>query len=157
MAKQERMYQYFLRSNLKNVSTTSKELEGLMIMEKPYSHDASLSLGDFIRGIPLFKLGSRTLVRMIHYQIHATAIRKQLIQDPYWYLSLIVVAPQFQGQGFASRLLKPILYQAEREKQRVFLETHHPENIPIYERFGFQVVNAVTIAQTNFHHFCLIR
>ncbi len=155
--KQERLYRYFLKRNMKNVYTTSTELEGLMIVERPDSHNDEFTISDLFLGLPLFKLGVGTIKKMINFQINAVKIRKQLIRDPYWYVVLIAIAPEFQGRGFASRLLKPILLQAEQEKEYVFLETHNPKNIPIYEKLGFKIMDSTIIEHTHLYHYCLIR
>jgi len=155
--KQEMLYRYFLRRNMKNVHTTSKDLEGFMVAERPGSHNDELTISDLFMGFSLMKLGTGTIKKMINFQLNAIKIRKQLIKDPYWYVVLIAIAPEFQGQGFASKLLKPLLLQAEREKEPVFLETHNPKNIPIYEKLGFKIIDSTIIEHTCLYHYCLIK
>jgi len=157
MSAQVLMYRYLLQGNPRNIYSTSERMEGLMILEKPYAHGGAFSVADFFAGVPLLQIGFSSLKKMIHFQINAISIRKRLVKDPYWYLQLIAVAPEHQGRGFASRLLKPILHQAEKEKTPVFLETHNPQNIPIYKNFGFQVVDSIKMESANFYHYCLIK
>jgi len=157
MSAQVLMYRYLLQGNPRNIYTTSERMEGLMILEKPYTHSGAFSIADFFAGMSLLQIGFSSLKKMIHFQINATSIRKRLVRDPYWYLQLIAVAPEHQGRGFASRLLKPILLQAEKEKTPVFLETHNPQNIPIYKNFGFRVVDSIKMESANFYHYCLIK
>ncbi len=158
LRRQRMMYSYFLRRNIKNVHTTSGELEGLMIMEGPYSHNDKWTLSDLFLGAPLvFRLEFRTIRKMMDFQTNAIRIRERLVKDPYWYLALIAVAPEFQGKGFASKLLKPILFQAEAKKEHVFLETHNPNNIPIYEKLGFRIIDSIPMGNAEFWHYCMIR
>ena len=48
-------------------------------------------------------------------------------------------APERQGRGWGSRLMRPILERADRERRAVTLETAQPRNLPLYVRHGFAV------------------
>ena len=157
LSRQRLLYTYFLTSNIPNIQITSPELEGLMVLEKHAAQPEKPTFPDLFSGRRLFKFGLGTLQKMIHFQIQALHIRKRLIQRPYWYLSLIAVAPEFQGQGFASRLLRPVLAQADAANTPVFLETHNPSNLPVYERLGFKIIATVRIKNTPLAHYCLRR
>ena len=67
--------------------------------------------------------------------------------EPHWYLSVIGVAPDLQRKGFGGALLNPMLERADREHMLTYLETFRPENVPYYERFGFQVVGESDIPE----------
>ena len=60
-------------------------------------------------------------------------------QEPHWYLSTIGVAPTEQRRGFGSALIAVMLERADRDGVMTYLETFTPDNVPYYERFGFQV------------------
>jgi len=53
------------------------------------------------------------------------------------------VDPVFQGRGYATSLLAPRLKQADAEGTLCYLESSKADNIPIYEHFGFTVVEVV--------------
>ena len=154
---QERMYKYFLSTNLNNISVTSKELEGLMVLEKSGSYKTKLTGSDILGGLSLFKLGLGTIARMIIFQSHALTIRNRLIKAPYWYLSLIVVAPEYQGKGFASKLLKSAIAKADEAQKHIFLETHNPKNLPLYEKFGFRLLDSIILEPSHLWHYCMTR
>ena len=59
---------------------------------------------------------------------------------PRWYLGVLGVAPERQGQGLGTRLMQPVLERADREGLPVTLETGQPRNLPIYRRHGFEVL-----------------
>ena len=61
----------------------------------------------------------------------------QHIEPSTWYLSILGVAPQAQGQGLGTRLLAPTLVEADQAGAACYLETFSPRNIPFYERLGF--------------------
>jgi ribosomal protein S18 acetylase RimI-like enzyme len=59
--------------------------------------------------------------------------------EPHWYLSVLGVAPSHQRRGVGRSLIEPILERADRERALTSLETFKAENVPYYERFGFEV------------------
>ena len=59
---------------------------------------------------------------------------------PHWYLQVLGVAPNQQGRGHARRLLAPVLALCDRDRHGAFLETCEPDNLPLYRRFGFEVI-----------------
>ena len=63
--------------------------------------------------------------------------------EPHWFLPLIAVDPAQQGKGYGSALLQPVLTRCDREKKLAYLESSNPRNIPLYERYGFEVMGAI--------------
>ena len=55
-----------------------------------------------------------------------------------WYLSIVGIAPSWQGQGLGARLLAPALARATAHRRPCYLETFTPRNLPFYERLGFR-------------------
>jgi GNAT superfamily N-acetyltransferase len=60
---------------------------------------------------------------------------------PHWYLVVMSVRPERQGQGLGTALVKPILERADRDGMVCRLETADPNNVPFYQRLGFDVVD----------------
>lgn len=67
-------------------------------------------------------------------------MQKQYAPDPHYYLNTISVLPEAQGQGLASKLIRPILAQADREGVSTYTETMTPSNVGLYQHYGFQVM-----------------
>jgi len=63
--------------------------------------------------------------------------------QPHWYLSMIGVDPARQGRGLGSALLKHTLAAIDDEGVAAYLESSNPKNIPLYERFGFEVTGQI--------------
>jgi ribosomal protein S18 acetylase RimI-like enzyme len=59
---------------------------------------------------------------------------------PHWYLLILGVEPDAQGQGMGGSLIAPILRRADDEGTPCFLNTHKPSNVAFYQRYGFTVV-----------------
>jgi GNAT superfamily N-acetyltransferase len=66
-------------------------------------------------------------------------------QAPHWYLAVLGTDPPRQGRGLASAALAPVLGRCDAERAAAYLETATPENIPFYERHGFEVTGEVTL------------
>ncbi len=65
-----------------------------------------------------------------------------LLAEPHekmYYLSLLAVAPEWQGQGTGSALLKPMLARIDAEGMPAYLSTDTQGARRLYERHGFQV------------------
>jgi ribosomal protein S18 acetylase RimI-like enzyme len=59
------------------------------------------------------------------------------------------VDPAYQGKGYASRLLKPMLARIDRENMPCYLDTEEEKNVSIYQHFGFKVLEEVKIPSTD--------
>jgi len=152
------LYTYILKIQFDNVSKTSPKIEGLIIWEKPFEHHSSISIKNIVLGLNLvFKLGFGSLIKMVKYYTWAVKIRNRYIDDPYWYLDVIVVDPLYQGRGFASTLIRPILEIAGKKKEKIYLETQNKDNITIYQKYGFRLVQRFVISGTNLDHFVMIK
>ncbi|MEP6759236.1 MAG: GNAT family N-acetyltransferase [Actinomycetota bacterium] len=63
-----------------------------------------------------------------------------LPDDPCWFLDILAVDASARGRGHGTRLIEHGLARAHAERLPAFLETSRPDNVALYERFGFQVV-----------------
>ncbi|MEE4023074.1 GNAT family N-acetyltransferase [Gordonia sp. PKS22-38] len=68
------------------------------------------------------------------------AFAKHRPKEPHWYLGQIG-APE-RGQGIGTTLLEARLADIEGP---AYLESSNERNIPLYERFGFQVTGEITL------------
>lgn len=63
--------------------------------------------------------------------------------EPHWYLSMVGVDPARQGRGHGSALLKAGLARCDADGLPAYLESSNPKNVPLYERFGFEVMGLI--------------
>ena len=68
-------------------------------------------------------------------------LHQKLMPDPHWYLMMLGVSPQAQGQGIGGKLIQPVLEEADRSNVPCYLETTTPAAVRFYERNGFQVIH----------------
>ena len=109
-------------------------------------------------GFPvMLKMGGGALVRSMRYTEYASAVHKRHSPRPHWYLQFIGVDPMSQGKGYASRLLKPMLARIDTEGSSCFLETQNRENVPIYQHYGYRVVEEAVVPGTEIGHWAMLR
>lgn len=68
------------------------------------------------------------------------ALRRDAAPPEHWYLLLLGVEPDAQGQRLGTRLMAPMFAQADRDGRAIYLETSTPSNVPYYQRHGFEIV-----------------
>ncbi len=140
------------------VYTSSEKLEGVAAWLPPGK--APFGGWQVIRSVPLsilFRFVRQGASRMRAYDRHWSNLHRKLVPYSYWYLHIIAVDPVHHGQGFASRLVRPVLERIDRERMSCFLETHAESNVAIYRRFGFETISKDKIPGTELTSFAMLR
>ncbi len=75
----------------------------------------------------------------------------------HWFLVVIGVKPEFQGKGYAGKMLLPVLHQIEKEGLPCFTDTQDQNKVGLYEHFGFKVMEEMTIPKTGVTTWGLLR
>jgi ribosomal protein S18 acetylase RimI-like enzyme len=140
---------------------TSPNMEGVAIWFP--SDKAEISIWKAIRvgGLSLihdFLTSGRDFVpKLLAYNEYASKIHNRHAPFPHLYLNLLGVDPNYQGRGYASALIKPMLTRIDGEHLPCFLETHNERSVPIYKHFGFKIVEEGTIPGTDIVHHAMLR
>ncbi|MFC1948799.1 GNAT family N-acetyltransferase [Chloroflexota bacterium] len=92
-----------------------------------------------------FRIGWRANRRFAHFNKYFKAMQERNTPERYWYLDMLGVAPVFQGKGCASRLLRPMFDRIDLENLPCYLSTANPNNVPIYQHFGFRLMEQMTV------------
>ena len=66
-------------------------------------------------------------------------------EQPHWYLAIIGVDPSRKGCGVGAALLRSRLERCDKEGMGAYLESSNPQNVPLYEHFGFQVTGVLDL------------
>jgi GNAT superfamily N-acetyltransferase len=94
---------------------------------------------------------------MSFYTEYAYHLQARLAPFPHWYGFLLGVDPVFQGKGYASALIMPMLTRLDRERLPCYLETHKEKNVSIYKHYGFKLIHEETIPRTSINHWVMLR
>jgi ribosomal protein S18 acetylase RimI-like enzyme len=118
---------------------TTTSLSGTAVWLAPGKHQ--LSWWQQLRLIPSFTrvVGPSGIPRGLRIIAHMDALHTSLAKEPHYTLLLIGVEPSTQRQGVGRKLLEPILERCDRERLPAYVDTAKEENVPFYERLGFQL------------------
>jgi ribosomal protein S18 acetylase RimI-like enzyme len=84
-----------------------------------------------------FLVGKR-MVRALQLLIEIDALHPK---EPHWYLATLGTEPDRQGSGIGSALLRSTLAHIDEEGMPAYLESSKERNVPLYARFGFEVMD----------------
>lgn len=66
-------------------------------------------------------------------------------EQPHWYLGVIGSDPTFRGGGFGHALMAARLDRVDAEYAPAYLESSNPDNVPYYQRFGFEITGEIQL------------
>ena len=98
------------------------------------------SLREQLMMMPSFILGfglQLTIVRKLGELLQR--MKQQHPEEPHWYLAVIGSDTTVRGQGYGQALMRSRLDRVDAEHAPAYLESSKPENVPYYQRFGFEV------------------
>ncbi len=73
------------------------------------------------------------------------AMVKRCAGKAYAYLWVLGVNPPYQRRGYARQVVEAALQKMAADHEVCVLQTENPNNVPIYERLGFQAVHSDTV------------
>jgi len=78
---------------------------------------------------------------------------KKHAAGPHYYISLMMVDPSFQGKGLCGRLMRAACRAADADGLPTYLETGGERNVAVYRRFGFEVVDQLSLSAEGFESY----
>ena len=66
--------------------------------------------------------------------------QQDMATKPHWYLALMFVDPDYQGQGVGSTLLEPILSKSSAERLPCYVVTFTEQAVNFYQKNGFEII-----------------
>ncbi|CAH8244474.1 GNAT family N-acetyltransferase [Paenibacillus melissococcoides] len=76
--------------------------------------------------------------------------------QPYLHLDMLVVQPQYRGQGWVRKMMSPLLAECRERGIACTLETQNPRNVGLYEHYGFTVVDTIRLRNSDLRQYCMI-
>lgn len=123
------------------VASTGSTIGAAALWDPPgrWQHTA----GEELRAAPGLLLTFGTGVRR---GMQATEVMKRAHpEEPHWYLAVIGSDPQVRGGGFGQALMRSRLDRCDAEYAPAYLESSNPDNVPYYQRFGFEITRQIVL------------
>ena len=145
------------------IFTTSSKLEGIALWQLEDSlveqsqEDKPRSL--FVNWL-LFRLRvalGESLEKVFSLYDYTVSVRHELVPSRHWYFFILGVDPKFQGQGFGSRLISPILTRIDKEQLPCYLDTNNEKNVGLAQHYGFKVVKRYQIPGSEVINWSMVR
>jgi ribosomal protein S18 acetylase RimI-like enzyme len=83
--------------------------------------------------------------------------KQRYVRGPHYYLNTVSVAPEAQGQGLASKLIRPFLAEADQGNLPAYTETMTPSNVGLYTHYGFKVMEEYRFPGTDLYLWSFLR
>ncbi len=140
------------------VHITSPNLEGIAIWFPSNRSKITPLMGLLNGGISyFFKLGSKAVKKQNQFYKYIYSKHKKLMTSFHWYLSIIGINPINQGKGYSNILFNSMFNQIDKQNLPCFLDTNNEKNLPIYNRFGFKIIEKYEIPDSNLINWAMIR
>ena len=125
----------------------SKNLEGIIGWVRGDKADMTLWRIICSGGIlPGMRMGSRVGRKMGKVFHPIAEDRNEFMKGrDYFYIFVVGVAPHLQGKGFGKMLLNALIEKSNDESMPLYLETETEENAKMYEYFGFELIQKITL------------
>jgi ribosomal protein S18 acetylase RimI-like enzyme len=153
-------FEYYLRLSLLGgggTYVTSPKCEGVAIWVESERKESFLT--HLRAGFPLLPLrcGWAHLVREAALDMHFSKVRRELTPKHHLYLGVLAVDQEYHGQGFASRLMRPMLKHLDAQQLAAYLETQTPRNVEMYRRWGFELLREETMPDADLKLYLMLR
>jgi len=137
---------------------TSERCEGAAIWIPPGKTGLSI-FGFLLSGslTPIIKMGIGTELKMLPLDRFMDEKHKKLAPFPHWYLALFAVDPPYQKQGYAGKLLRPMLEKFDAENMPCYLETDSEKNYLMYQHFGFEIIDEYVLPKAGIRLWAMLR
>lgn len=105
----------------------------------------------------LLHSGLGIIKKLLTYETFAMKLKKKYTGHVDWYLYNLSIKKSAQGQGIATKLLRPMLEFCDDEKIVTYLETNKESNVSLYEHFGFDLQETNLIPGSPVNHYSMVR
>jgi ribosomal protein S18 acetylase RimI-like enzyme len=153
-------FEYYLRLSLLGgggTYVTSPKCEGVAIWVESERKESFLT--HLRAGFPFLPLrcGWSHLVREAALDLHFSKLRRELTPKHHLYLGVLAVDPAYHGQGFASRLMRPMLKHLDAEQIPAYLETQTPKYVEMYRHWGFELLREERMPDADLKLYLMLR
>ena len=136
----------------------SERPDAVTLFAPPGSRDPGLFTYVRAGGLKLVrKFGVSGTARMENFENLAAKIKKKYATENCWYLFGFVSRRDSRGKGCGKSVLSPMLSYFDRTGQDCYLETVVPENVEMYQHFGFELMESAAIPDSELTLYSMLR
>jgi GNAT superfamily N-acetyltransferase len=103
------------------------------------------------------RLGREAMGRYESMNDQVVSLQKEFAPFPHWYLFLLAVDPDKQGEGLGRRLLESGLSRLDASGMPCYLETFRSDTAAMYQKFGFRTLREQQLSEGNLRIHCMLR
>lgn len=137
---------------------STAEKDGVLMMLPP--DQTKITIGMMYKSGMLaapFKMGWASFSRSMALMDFVEKEHKAAAPADHYYIMTVGVLPERQGRGVGKKLMTRALEIVDANKMPCFLETQNKNNVPIYQKFGFEVVSDKEIPSGGLHNWGMLR
>jgi len=159
---QEAMLKYFdysLREGQKHgeLFFPKGETYGASVWSKPMNSTLAKQISQEKRDFISQHLGETTLKKYMDIIEFMSEKAQMVVPAENWYLSIVGIAPNCQGKGLGSTIVKPVLEMADALGVPSYLETFARRNMNFYQRLGYMESASFIEPVTSKEYWIMIR
>jgi ribosomal protein S18 acetylase RimI-like enzyme len=139
-------------------SLGTAEKDGVLMMLPPDKTKMTIGmmLQSGILAAPI-KMGWASFSRMMAFMDFSEKEHKAATSSDHYYIMTVGVLPERQGMGIGKKLMTKALEIVDANHKQCYLETQNKTNVPIYQKFGFEVVSDKEIPSGGLHNWGMLR
>lgn len=133
------------------------EPAGLSLWSLPLSRTESARKAEQKKSAILAAMGEACLQTYLDITGFMAVSAQPLVSDRDWYLSIVGILPEYQGQGLGESLVRPVLVRADRAGVATYLETFTSRNMSFYRRLGYNEAGSFVEPVTGSRYWLMTR
>lgn len=130
---------------------------GVSVWSKPTSNEIEAEKLSKKKVFLLNQMGEKSLQTYNEIVEFMSVKAKPYIGDNFWYLSILGVLPEYQGQGLGPALIQNVLDKTDYLKVPTYLETFTSRNMSFYQRLGYKEIKSFFEPKTGADYWLMIR
>lgn len=159
---QERMLRYFDYSMRESRSfgelyIPQGQSYGASVWSKPMKSELAKQVSQEKKDFILQNLGEKCLKKYMDIVAFMLEKAQGMVPTESWYLSILGVAPEMQGNGLGGTLITPVLEKADALGVPTYLETFSSRNIKFYQRLGYMEIGSFLETLTSSEYWIMSR
>ncbi|MBD8497754.1 GNAT family N-acetyltransferase [Paenibacillus sp. CAU 1523] len=150
-----------------NLYASSTRLEGVMLVfySEKFGSSKIAQLNYWrkiafaiLKSLPACKyIGVKGLFRGVSILRSMSSAWLSMLEDrPYAHMDMLVVQKQYRGTGLVTKMIMPLIDECSSRDVACTLETQNPNNVPLYGRYGFELVDTIKMTDSELEQYCMV-